>query len=95
MKDALYIIFIVIAYVIFVLASLAWLLGPIEDVFEERYPKLIEGRWKRILWLLSCLLFIPFPASLLWLYSIIADDVKRFISRGTDEEDRNENGSCL
>lgn len=85
MKDILY-GFIIMAYVVFVLASFAWLAGPIEDVFRERYPKLIDKKWKRILWLLSCFIFMPFSASLLWLYSIIADDVKRFISR--DEGDK-------
>lgn len=48
----------------------------IEDDLKQRCPSLMDRRWKRILWLLSCLLFIPLFLILLF----VLDIVKEFIS---------------
>ena len=56
-------------------------LNAISEKVEEKHPRLIDKRWKRVIWLLSC-----FPlASLLVMVetpSFIIEEVRWFLSMG-------------
>lgn len=52
--------------------------------FREKRPYLIDQRWKRILWLASCLLFLPILISvmkaLLFFFRIFYTEIRRFLA---------------
>ncbi|MDA8091926.1 MAG: hypothetical protein M0Z52_12300 [Actinomycetota bacterium] len=57
-------------------------------LLDEKYPHLINRKWKRVLWLLSCLILLPIPTFLLLLgFSTLAREVKKFLSWSEDETD--------
>jgi hypothetical protein len=73
----------VIIYLSWVLASF-FILPRLTEDLRSKCPSLMDKRWKRILWLLSCLLLIP-----IFLIPLTAlDAVKEFISG--EEERRKE-----
>ena len=79
------IIFLTLAYVVFVLASFVWLVGNVEDVLEQEYPKLIDKKWKRLLWLISCLLFIPYLVTMTGFPVYVIGEIRRFFSPAAKE----------
>jgi hypothetical protein len=46
-----------------------------EEDIKKKYPSLIDKRWKRILWILSCLFFIP----ILLIPCFALDAIKEFL----------------
>jgi len=51
------IVFVVIIYVVFVWLSIEGMISVLEEF--EHNPWLIDRRWKRALWIISCLIFTP------------------------------------
>jgi len=76
----LLIIFTILGYPFWVMVSF-FILSRMSEDMKEKCPSLIDKRWKRVLWLLSCLLFIP----LLLIPISVLGAVKEFI---TGEEDK-------
>jgi hypothetical protein len=74
-KDFGYLIFF---YLMFVLLSFLVLTGLYDD-FRRRMPYMADKRWKRILWLTSCLAFIPLIIFLVQLPFFVLGEMKRFI----------------
>ncbi|MDA8090117.1 MAG: hypothetical protein M0Z61_07835 [Nitrospiraceae bacterium] len=52
----------------------------------EKHPRLVDRTWKKVLWALSCLLFIPYLAYMTTVPSFLADEAKRFLSLVKEEE---------
>lgn len=64
----------------FALIALALLL-------DEKYPRFINRKWKRVLWLLSCPMLLPIPVFfLLWGFSSLACEIKKFLSWDDEDE---------
>ncbi|MDA8090279.1 MAG: hypothetical protein M0Z61_08690 [Nitrospiraceae bacterium] len=76
---------IITGYIFFVFLAFFWVLMGFSQLLCEKYPRLINRKWKRVLWLLSCFLLIPLPASLLGVYSFISEEIKDFINWDEDE----------
>lgn len=53
-----------------------FLLSRMEEDIRKKWPSLIDKRWKRVLWLLSCLLFIP----ILIIPCFALDAIKEFLT---------------
>ena len=69
---------LIFVYLMFVLMSFLFLTG-LYSGFRLRRPYLADKRWKRTLWLISCLAFIPLIISLVQLPFFILGEMKRFI----------------
>ncbi|MEW6481578.1 MAG: hypothetical protein AB1397_00985 [bacterium] len=70
------VITIVIGYLGWVIISF-FMLNRMADEIRLKAPSLIDKRWKRILWVLSCFLFVPIVVGIPY---FAIDAVKEFIS---------------
>ena len=52
----------------------------------EKHPRLVDRTWKKVLWSLSCLLFIPYMVYLTTVPSFLAEEAKRFLSLVKEEK---------
>jgi hypothetical protein len=52
--------------------------------FELKHPSLIDRKWKRVLWLASCLVFIPVVIMIIKIPFFVIDEVKKFIKGRKD-----------
>ena len=52
----------------------------------EKHHRLVDRTWKKVLWALSCLLFIPYLAYMTTVPSFLAGWAKRFLSLVKEEE---------
>lgn len=68
-------IYLAIIYFCWVIMSV-FILARIAEDISKKYPSFMDKRWKRILWLLSCLLFIP----LLLIPLFVLEMIREFIS---------------
>lgn len=59
-----------------------FLLSHMEEDIRKKYPSLINKRWKRILWLLSRLFFIP----ILIIPFFALDSIKEFLEGKNKEK---------
>jgi len=73
-----------IAYFSMVLISLLMLTGIAREL-EQKRPSLINKRWERILWLISCLLFIPALSTAVRIPSFVLGELREFIASGNNE----------
>ncbi len=71
---------IVAGYSAMVLVSFLFLTSMTAQL-EEKYPWLMDKGWKRILWLLSCLMFIPYLVLMAGFPSFLIEELKKFLSR--------------
>ena len=72
---------IIFAYLAMVIFSFLYLTGLSLEP-EEKHPKLIDKKWKRVLWLISCALFVPYLLTLAGLPSFLIEEIRKFISEG-------------
>jgi len=70
--------YLIFVYLMFVLLSFLFLTGLYND-FRLRRPHLIDRQWKRVLWLISCLAFIPIFIFMIVLPSFLLSELKRVI----------------
>jgi hypothetical protein len=47
--------------------------------FEQKHPFLVNRRWKRMLWLISCLFFIPLFIVWVKFPFFILDEIRAFL----------------
>lgn len=68
-------------YIAMVLFSFLFLtaFGP---ELAEKHPQLMDKGWKRVLWLLSCLLFIPYIVIMAGFPSFLIGELRKFLSTG-------------
>ncbi|MDA8091928.1 MAG: hypothetical protein M0Z52_12290 [Actinomycetota bacterium] len=76
---------IIAGYFAMVIFSFLYLTG-LQFVIEEKHPRLIDKRWKRILWLMSCLLFIPYLITMAGFPSYLVREGRRFLSQNQKED---------
>ncbi len=76
---------VTIAYLSAVLMSFL-LLTTMAGIFEEKYPSVMDKRWKKKLWLASCFLFIPVLFFLALFPSFIIGEFRKFLADGKDKE---------
>lgn len=69
-----------IVYATLLVASLA-LLSSIPQAFEHR-PELWDRQWKRVIWLMSCLLSVPFLVIVLQGACPFVHKIRNFIQKG-------------
>lgn len=82
---------IIAAYLALVLFSFLYLTSLALEL-KEKHPWLIDRRWKRILWLLSCLLFIPYLVTMAGFPRFVIEEVRKFLSGGKDLTEKNRQG---
>ena len=82
-------------YLGLVFMSFLYLTGMVLD-YELHHPPLVNKKWKRVLWLLSCLLFIPLVVFMAGLPGYIVSELKRFFSirRPENGEKHDTKGDC-
>ncbi len=81
----LHIIIIAVTVCIFWVSICFFMISSMAGDLEERHPSFIDKRWKRVLWLLSSIFFIPILA-LIPYFAIQA--IKEFISGDEGKEKR-------
>jgi len=69
--------YLIIYFSLFLLSFL--MLTGIVREFEQKYPLLVNRRWKRMLWLISCLLFIPLFIVWMKFPFFILDEMRAFL----------------
>ena len=74
-------------YIAMVIFSFLLLVGLAMD-FEQKHPSLINKKWKKVLWLLSCLFFIPYLVFISGFPSFFKEATKRFFSIGKENKDK-------
>ncbi len=65
-------------YVPLVFISL-FMLIPVGNELRLRHPSLSDRKWKRILWLLSCLILLPMVMLIASVPLYLGNELKRFI----------------
>lgn len=75
--------YLIIYFSLFLLSFL--MLTGIVREFEQKYPLLVNRKWKRMLWLISCLLFIPLFIVWVKLPFFILDEIKTFLGGRNDK----------
>lgn len=68
-----------IIYFILVLISLLTV-NTVAREFEKKRPSLIDRKWKRVLWFLSCLIFVPVFVMTVNIPVFILGEVKEFVA---------------
>ncbi len=63
------------------------LLTTMAGIFEEKYPSVMNKRWKKKLWLASCLLFIPILFFVALFPSFVIGEFKKFLADGKERKD--------
>ena len=74
---------IIAGYLAIVLFSFLFLTSMTAEL-EEKHPRFMDKRWKRILWLLSCLLSIPYFVLMAGLPAFLTKEAKRFLFQKKD-----------
>lgn len=75
--------YLIIYFSMFLLSFL--MLTDIIREFEQKYPSLVNRRWKRMLWLISCLLFIPLVIVWVKFPFFILDEIRAFLGGWNDK----------
>jgi hypothetical protein len=71
--------FLLILYLFLVTISIFSVTGPLLYDFQKKRPYLVDKRWKRMAWLLSCLFLIPAGIILLSIPLFIFNEIKAFL----------------
>lgn len=66
------------AYLIFLMLSF-FILKILRRELKEKMQYLIDKKWKRVLWLGSCFLFVPFLIGIMRLSFVIFEETRDFI----------------
>ncbi len=70
-------------YFSIVIISMLTLKGVVRE-FEKKNPSLINRRWKRILWVISCLMFIPLFIMATKIPGFMLNEIREFIEGRKD-----------
>jgi hypothetical protein len=67
--------FIIMIYLGWVLISFLILL-PLSEEIKERHPSFMDKYWKRVLWVLSCLIFFPLFFTLIFVIELVREFIR-------------------
>lgn len=77
------VVYLIIYFSMFLLSFL--MLTSIVSECEQKYPSLVNRWWKRMLWLINCLFFIPLCIVFINFPSFILGEIKTFFEGSNDK----------